>query len=110
MLPPYKPGGARAVNVGFLSTPRAPVTLTPAQARVFAAVADAPPGGYRVPAGPDAAAIRTALHALEHAGLVMPAGRAWKLTPFGLTRRADMHAAQLGRRSDAGHAAGGSGA
>lgn len=86
------------MNVAFLSTPRPPAALTPAQARVFAAVADAPPGGYRVPAGPDAPAIRDALHALERAGLAMPSGRAWKLTPIGATRRADMHAAQMGKR------------
>lgn len=87
------------MNVGFLSTPRPPAVLTPVQARVFAAVADASAGGYRVPAGPNAGAIRDALHALERAGLVMPSGRAWKLTPIGLTRRADMHAAQLGKRA-----------
>lgn len=97
------------MNVGFLSTPRPPVALTPAQARVFAAVADAPPGGYRVPAGPNAPAIKDALHALERAGLVMPSGRAWKLTPIGLMRRADMHSVQLGRRPDAGRTGGGGG-
>lgn len=81
-----------------LSTPRPPVVLTPVQARAFAHVADAGPLGYRVPPGPGAAATNAALWDCERAGLVMRAGRGWKLTPIGLMRRADMHAAQLGRR------------
>lgn len=79
------------MNVAFLSGPRPPVALTPEQNRAFALVAAAP-DAYRVPPGPGAAALNTALHGCERAGLVMRAGRGWKLTPRGLERWADMQA------------------
>lgn len=79
------------MRVAFLSTPRPPVALTPEQARAFAFVA-AVPGTYRVPPGPGAAALNTALRTCEAAGLVMPAGRGWRLTPNGLLRWMDQQA------------------
>lgn len=79
------------MRVAFLSEPRPPAALTPEQSRAFALVAAAP-DTYRVPPGPDAAALGTALRACEAAGLVMPAGRGWRLTPNGLLRWMDIQA------------------
>ena len=50
------------MNVGFLSAPRPPVVLTAQQSRAFACVANAAAGTFRVPPGPSAAALNTALH------------------------------------------------
>ena len=66
-------------------------------ARAFAFVAEAGPFGHRVSPGPNAGAIEAALWACERAGLVMRSGRGWKLTPVGVTRRADMQALQTRR-------------
>lgn len=72
-----------------LSPPRPAAALTTPQARAFVLVAEAA-GTFKPPPGDAGRAMGTALYDLERLGLIMHAGRGWRLTPNGEARRPEL--------------------